>query len=98
MKGHRQIKKPYKSFFPVKRVKGCIKKVHRTGLKTYQRYLYVNPIEGVLISYESQNKFPHSPSYMIKLDNIQECGLLMENKQTKWFYKKGHYYFIVRSD
>ena len=22
----------------------------------------------------------------------------MENKQTKWFYKKGHYYFIVRSD
>jgi hypothetical protein len=98
MKINRKLKKPYKSFFPVKRVKGTIKKVHRTGLKTYNRYLYVNPIEGVLISYENQNKFPHSPSYMIKLNEIKECGVIFENKQSKWFFKKGNYYFIVRSE
>lgn len=95
---HRSMKKPYKSLFPVKRLKGTIKKVHRTGLKTYSRYIYVNPIEGVLISYESQNKFPHSPSYMIKLNEISECGVVFENKQSKWFFKKGNYYFIVRSE
>jgi hypothetical protein len=98
MKNHRLLKKPYMSFYPVKRVKGNIKKVHRTGLKTYNRYLYVNPIEGVLISYENQNKFPHSPSYMIKLNEIKECGVMFENKNSKWFFKKGFYYFIVRSE
>lgn len=80
MRHHRQARKPYRSLFPVKRVKGTIKKVHRTGLKTYSRYIYVNPIEGVLISYENQNKFPHSPSYMIKLNEISECGVVFENK------------------
>jgi len=97
MKKHRQVKKPYKSIFPIKRLKGSIKKVHRTGLQTYLRFLYVNPTEGVLISYHNQNKFPHSPSYMIKLNEIKECGTLFEEKQ-KWFFKKGMYYFIVRSD
>lgn len=98
MNVHRSVKKPYKSFFPVKRVKGSVKKVHRTGLKTYNRYIYVNPIEGVLISYENQNKFPHSPSYMIKLNEISECGVTLENKNHKWFFKKGYYYFLVRSE
>lgn len=53
MMAHRLVKKPYQSFFPVKRVKGTVRKVHRTGFKTYSRYIYVNPIEGVLISYEN---------------------------------------------
>jgi hypothetical protein len=53
MKQHRQLKKPYKSFFPIKRLKGTVKKHHRTGLSSYSRFLYVNPIEGVLISYQS---------------------------------------------
>ena len=92
------MKKPYKSFFPIKRLKGTVKKHHRTGFSSYSRFLYVNPIEGVLISYASQQKFPHSPSYIIKLNEIKECGVLFEDKQSKWFFKKGQYHFIVRSD
>ena len=53
MKSHRAQKKPYKSFFPIKRLKGTVKKVHRLGMNTYSRFLYVNPIEGVLISYQN---------------------------------------------
>lgn len=98
MKQHRSMKKPYKSFFPIKRLKGTVKKHHRTGFSSYSRFLYVNPIEGVLISYASQQKFPHSPSYIIKLNEIRECGVLFEDKQSKWFFKKGQYHFIVRSD
>ena len=92
------MKKPYKSFFPIKRLKGTVKKHHRTGLNSYARFLYVNPIEGVLISYQSQQKFPHSPSYTIKLSEIKECGVLIQDKSSKWFFKKGQYHFIVRSD
>lgn len=51
MKVHRAQKKPYKSFMPIKRLKGTVKKVHRLGMNTYSRFIYVNPIEGVLISY-----------------------------------------------
>lgn len=35
---------------------------------------------------------------MIKLNEIKECGLIFENKNSKWFFKKGYYYFIVRSE
>ena len=98
MKVHRHLKKPYKSFFPIKRLKGTVRKVHRLGMNSYARFLYVNPIEGVLISYQSQNKFPHQPSYIIKLNEIKECGVLLEERQSKWFFKKGQYYFVVRSD
>lgn len=80
MKQHRQKKKPYQSFFPIKRLKGTIKKVHRLGMNTYTRFIYVNPIEGVLISYQSQSKFPHSSSYIIKLNEIKECGVLLEER------------------
>ena len=80
MKAHRAQKKPYKSFTPIKRLKGTVKKVHRLGMNTYSRFIYVNPIEGVLISYQSQSKFPHSPSYIIKLNEIKECGVLFEEK------------------
>lgn len=67
-------------------------------MNTYARFIYVNPIEGVLISYQSQSKFPHSSSYIIKLNEIKECGVLLEERQAKWFFKKGQYYFIVRSE
>ena len=89
MKQHRLQKKPYKSFFPIKRLKGTVKKVHRLGVSTYSRFLYLNPIEGVLISYQNQSKFPHSSSYIIKLNEIKECCVLFEEKQSKWFFKKG---------
>jgi hypothetical protein len=65
MKNYRGQKKPYKTFYPIKRLKGTVKKVHRLGMNTYSRLLYVNPIEGVLISYTGMNKFPHQPSYVI---------------------------------
>jgi len=88
MQSHRAQRKPYKSFYPVQSLKGSIKKVHRTGLQTYARYIYVNPIEGLFVSYQSQQKFPHSPSYIIKLTEVKECGVLLEDK-VKWFFKKG---------
>ena len=34
MKKHKYLKKPYKSFYPLKRIKGTIKKVHRLGRAT----------------------------------------------------------------
>jgi hypothetical protein len=76
---------PYKAFFPLKRLKGKLFKVHKLKLKSYPRYLYLNPIDGVLISYNNTNKFPHSPNYIIKLDEIKEVKILMEHK---WFFKK----------
>ena len=97
MKANRGLKKPYTSFFPIKRLKGTVKKVHRLGMNTYSRFLYVNPIEGVLISYQSQSKFPHQSSYIMKLNEIKECGLLFDETKSKWFFKKGQYYFIVRT-
>ena len=45
--------------------------MHITKLSKYQRYIYLNPIEGVLISYKNTNKFPHAPNYIINLNNIQ---------------------------
>ena len=49
---------PYTSYFPLIRLKGVLFKMHRLKLSHYPRYLYLNPIEGVLISYKSQQKFP----------------------------------------
>ena len=98
IKKARSARKPYKILFPLKRLKGTVKKVHRIGMNTYSRFLYVNPIDGVLISYHSQSKFPHSPSYIIKLNEIRECGVLLDEKSSRWFFKKNYYYFIVRSD
>lgn len=45
--------KPYKCFVPLKRIKGTIKKVHKLGLNSYPRFIYVNPVDGVLISYHN---------------------------------------------
>lgn len=86
---------PYRAFFPLKRVKGKVYKVHRLKLKSYSRYLYLNPIEGVLISYYNTNKFPHSPNYIVKLTEIKEHKSLLENK---WFFKNGQYYFRVSTE
>jgi len=46
-------KVPYVSFYPLVRLKGLLFKMHRLKLSHYPRYLYLNPIEGVLISYKS---------------------------------------------
>jgi hypothetical protein len=89
-------KRPYRTFFPLMRVKGHLLKMHRTKLSNYQRYIYLNPIEGVLISYKNTNKFPHAPNYMI---NLQEITLIEFMRESRWFFKNGFYYFrIVASD
>jgi len=33
-------KRPYRTFFPLMRVKGHLLKMHRTKLSNYQRYIY----------------------------------------------------------
>ena len=72
--------------------------MHRTGMTNYTRYLYVNPIEGWFTSYQSQAKFPNSPSYSIKLNEIKECEVLIKENQAKWYFKRNSYYFVIRSD
>lgn len=67
-------------------------------MNSYTRYILVDPVEGVLISYQSESKYPHTPSYIIKLNEIKECGVLLEERQSKWFFKRDQFYFIVRSD
>ena len=56
MEKHISSYKPYKSLYPLKRIKGTVKKVHRLGMNTYQRFIYINPIEGLLISYQNLSK------------------------------------------
>ena len=56
--------------YPLKKIKGKLFKVHRLKLNSYSRYIYINPIEGVLISYYNANKFPLSPNYIIKLNDL----------------------------
>ena len=51
----------YKAFHPIIRLKGLVRKMHGLKLTKYTRYLYLNPIEGVLITYKTANKFPHQP-------------------------------------
>jgi hypothetical protein len=63
-------------------------------LNSYTRYLYLNPIEGVLISYNNINKFPHSPNYIIKLNEIIELKMV---SGTSWYTKKGRYYFSIKT-
>lgn len=53
IKKARKDKKPYKTLFPLKRLKGTLRKVHRLGMNNYSRFIYVNPIDGALISYHS---------------------------------------------
>jgi hypothetical protein len=89
-------KRPYRSFFPLMRIKGHLLKMHRTKLSNYPRYIYLNPIEGVLISYKNTNKFPHAPNYMI---NLLDITLIEFMRESRWFFKNGFYYFrIVASD
>ena len=86
--------KPYKAFFPLMRLKGHFLKVHRTKLSNYSRYIYLNPIEGVLISYKNTNKFPHAPNYIINLNDINTLEFMNDNR---WFFKQGFYYLHIET-
>ena len=67
---------PYESLFPLKMIKGKLYKVHRLKLNSYSRYIYINPIEGALISYQSANKFPLTPNYIMRLNEITDLRIL----------------------
>ncbi len=77
------------------RIKGSLHKVHKLRLNSYIRYIYINPIEGALISYPNLNKFPLSPNYIIKMNDITDVKFHSDN--TQWFKKKGMYYFSVKT-
>lgn len=53
-------------------------KVHRLKINSYYRYIYLNPIEGVLISYNNINKFPHDHNYIVKLNEILDVENLFK--------------------
>jgi hypothetical protein len=90
----KSLKNPYAALFPLKRVKGSLMKVHRLKLSSYQRYIYINPIEGVLVSYHGPNKFPISPNYILKLNEILDSKIISEES---WYQKRNNYYFHVKT-
>ena len=55
----------------------------------------MNPIEGVLISYNNANKFPLSPNYILKLNDITALTFY---SNSLWYQKKGCYYFSVKTN
>jgi hypothetical protein len=61
----------------------------------YPRYLYLNPIEGVLISYKQSNKFPHQPNTIINLQDITTLEFLQD---SKWYHKANCYYFKLATE
>ena len=85
----------YKAFHPLVRAKGHLNKLHVTKVTNYARFLYLNPIEGVLISYKQANKFPHDPNNIINLNQITDLSFM---KETKWYFTKGCYYMNVKTD
>lgn len=86
----KSLKTPYSALYPLKRVKGRLNKVHRLKLNSYPRYIYINPLEGVFISYHGVNKFPISPNYILKLSDVINASLIQE---PSWYQKKNNYYF-----
>lgn len=88
----RSNENPYKPFYPLVRIKGHLQKMHRTKLTKYPRFIYLNPIEGVLISYKTAQKFPHQPNIIIHLNQITQLEFMRE---TKWYFNRGQYYMKV---
>jgi hypothetical protein len=82
----------YGLFCPLVRVKGHLFKMNRFKMSNYPRYIYLNPIEGKLVSYKTANKFPHSPNYVMSLNEITELEYM---DKSKWYFKKGQYYFTI---
>ena len=70
LKQYLSDKHGYVAFFPLVRLKGMAEKMHILKLNNYTRYLYLNPLEGVLISYKSMAKFPHQPNSITNLKDI----------------------------
>lgn len=63
-------------------------------LSSYPRYLYLNPIDGVLISYKAVRNFPHQPHI---IQNLKDITILEFMRESKWYFKQGFYYFKVET-
>ena len=85
---------PYISYYPLIRLKGFLFKMHRLKLSHYARYLYLNPIEGVLISYKSQQKFPQQPNVIIPLKDIVVLEFM---RDSKWYFSRNCYYLKIET-
>ena len=82
----------YKAFYPIVRVRSHMNKMHITKLVHYSRLIYLNSIEGVLISYKTANKFPHQHHNIMQLNEITTLEFMRE---TKWYHSDGRYYMMV---
>lgn len=76
-------------------VKGKVRKVKGIKFITTFRHLYLNPIEGVVITYRHSNQFPHKPHSIMKLLDIKSCEVLSDNK---WYFGQNFYYFQLRTN
>ena len=52
----------YAAFYPLHKLKGRLKKMGPARLRKRNILMHLNPIEGNLIVYNSERKFPYSPS------------------------------------
>ena len=86
---------PYKAFHPLIRLKGNLTKVHVTKLTSYQRFIYLNPIEGVLTAYRTADRFPHDPHMIMHLNQITTLEFMRE---SKWYHTRGYYYMEVATE
>lgn len=89
-----QKTRPYRLFFPLIRLKGHLFKMHILKLSNYPRYVYLNPIEGVLITYKTSSKFPHIPHNIMNLSEITNLEFMREHR---WYFTNGCYYFRVET-
>ena len=82
----------YTAFNPLIRLRGTLLKMHVLKLTKYPRLIYLNPIEGVLITYKTANKFPHQPHNIMSLNQITTLEFMLE---TKWYFSRGCYYIKI---
>lgn len=82
----------YEAFHPLIELKGHLSKMHRSKLTKYLRFIYLNPVEGVLISFKAAHKFPHQPHNIIHLNSVTKIELM---RKSKWYFSRGFHYMRV---
>ena len=56
------------------------------------RIMHLKPIEGVLLQFEGQDKFPHRPDQSYELEKITAVELM---NASKWYFKRALTYMRV---
>ena len=59
------------------------------------RLLYLQPVQGVLTVYESQEKFPQKPIKNFDLDKTSAVEIMHD---SKWYFHKGFTYMRLEID